>query len=264
MKKIVRFFQEKVILSLAMCVLLAVVLTTATTAWYAINNSDIMHGLELKTGGTGGIKVAVEEGGPDILSAEADLPRNDRDIPIISINLKDFENIESGKIAPGAYGPMTFYITALTESIHSYRIKVQMEYRPSNVQVTPEQKQAIEAMIKDHFSVYKKKYRGTDAEGKSVVRFSDPLTFYENEDDKVTDARGALKYNEEVMAEIYWVWNYELTDIPGYESMDIYKQSQNAREAVRTYDEQDTMLGNYINDIWFNVYIEGSVEEVRD
>lgn len=32
------------------------------------------------------------------------------------------------------------------------------------------------------------------------------------------------------------------------------------RSAVRVYDEEDTALGNYIDDIWMNVYIEGRME----
>lgn len=263
MQKFRQFFQEKIVLSAVMCVLLAVVLTTATTAWYAVNHSTITHGIKLQTGGTGGIKVAVQEGGEDIMADET-LPRNDKNIPIISIHLKDFQNIENGKIAPGAYGPMTFYITALSESIHSYAIKVQMEYRPSEIQASEEEKEThrkqIEAAMKDHFCVYETKY--TDDAG--IVRFQDPVTFYEAETDDVTAAKGALKYNEEVKAEIYWVWNYELTDIPGYENLEIYKQYPDLKQAVRAYDEQDTMLGNYIDDIWFNVYIEGSVESGVD
>ena len=109
MERFGRFFQEKIILGTVMCILLGVVLTTATTAWYAINNSARTYGIELKAGGTGGIKVAAVAGGVDIMLDES-LSLNEEGIPCLSIALKDFENIESGKIAPGAYIPMDFYI----------------------------------------------------------------------------------------------------------------------------------------------------------
>lgn len=258
MKKFRQFFQEKIILSAVMCVLLAVVLTTATTAWYALNNSAKTYGLDIKLGGIGGIKVATKAGGTDIM-ADPDLPHNEEGYPIISINLKEFENIESGTIAPGAYGTLPFYITALGENIRSYSIKVQMEYRPASATVSEEQKQKIQEIINDHISVYETQY--TDETG--IVRFRDPLVYYVDESDRVTAATGPLRYREEVLAEIYWVWNYELTDIADYSQIERF-QNMDTRKAVRAYDEEDTTLGNYIDDIWFNVYIEGLTKEAGD
>lgn len=261
MEKLRQFFQEKFILSAVMCVLLAVVLVTATYGWYAINNSTKAYGIDLKTGGIGGIKVATVAGGPDIMSDDS-LSRNPDGIPVISINLKDFENIEEGKVAPGAYGPMPFYITALAENVKSYSIKVQLEYRPSEkVQVTEDEKKEIEAMINDHITVYCNKITASDGS----ARFEEPLTYYTKATEDGTAATGALQYNVEVLAQLYWVWNYELTDIPNYQSISRFPTYSNTdtatvRSAVRQYDEEDTVLGNYIEDIWFNVYIEGRLE----
>lgn len=290
MKKFKQFLEEKIILSAVMCVLLAVVLVTATYGWYALSNTDRAYGLRLKTGGEGGFIVAIEPNGPDIMSGEyykkyynrfGGTPQfNDEDgklIAKIPINLGEFENIESEKIAPGAYGPLPFYITSLSESIKSYTIKVQFEYKPDRDEnageLTEEEKKKaeyVESMIMDHFTIYQKKY--TDKEG--IVRFSDPLTFYLKETDQdVIAARGALQMGVEVPVEIYWVWNYELTDIPDYEKLERFKnydlsrdENGNAinvsdtRRAVRKYDEEDTELGNYLDHIWFNVYIEGGMD----
>lgn len=279
MKKFKQFFEEKIILSAVMCVLLAVVLVTATYGWYALNNTDRAYGLDLKTGGEGGFIVAIEPNGEDIMSAR-NIERFEEDgkmIAKIPINLGEFENIESEKIAPGAYGPLPFYITSLSESIKSYTIKVQFEYKPDRDEnageLTEEEKKKaeyVENMIMDHFTIYQKKY--TDKDG--IVKFSDPLTFYLKETDQdVIAARGALKVNVEVPVEIYWVWNYELTDIPDYEKLERFKnydlsrdENGNAinvsdtRRAVRKYDEEDTELGNYLDHIWFNVYIEGGLD----
>lgn len=282
MKKIKQVFQEKIILSAVMCVLLAMVLVTATYSWYALNNTDKAYGLDLKTGAAGGLKVAITPGGEDIM-ADPGLTRieeDDKVIAIIPINLKDFINIEEDRIAPGAYGPMPFYITSMSESIRSYSIKIQLEYEPELSTATEDQKQKvkeIESMIRDHFSIYQKKY--TDDDG--IVRFSDPLSYYIREKDAVEAATGPLKFNEEVPVRFYWVWNYELTDIPGYRNLErfpTYGSTEGGtddgtgedtdenvvRKAVRQYDEEDTELGNYLEDIRFNVYIEGSVEGVGD
>lgn len=255
MDKLRRFFQEKVILSAVMCILLAVVLVSATYGWYAVKNSTKAYGLELKTGGTGEIEVRVKpkkDGGVDIMSDEY-TPKGQNGIPIISINLKDFENIENGKIAPGAYGEMPFYITSLSENVRSYIIKVQMEYKPlEKANVTEEQIEQIESMIDNHIMVYQEKV--TSSEG--IVSFEQPLTYYDKESDNVTAATGALKYKEEIPAILYWVWNYEVTDVPNYTGIDRFS-GLDVQSAVRKYDEEDTILGNCIDDIWFNVYIEG-------
>lgn len=298
LEKFKKFLEEKVILSAVMCILLALVLITATYAWYTLNNTPKMYGLELSTGGAGGLIVAIEPGGPDIMSGEyynqysnrfeEPAQFNDKDgnlIAMIPINLGSFENIEEGLIAPGAYGPLPFYITSQSASIRSYEIKVQFVYEPSETEtadMTDDEKQAlqekakyVEDMIMDHFTIYQKQYE--DAEG--IVRFENPLEFYEEEADSVIAARGNLTVNVEEPVELWWVWNYELTDIPeywniarftddiedggfGFElSVDENGKAINeieTRKAIRKYDEEDTELGNYLDDIYFNVYVVGS------
>ncbi len=267
MKKFKQLFQEKIILSFVMCVLLLVVLVTATTAWYASNNAASAHSMELAMGGIGGIKVAIEPGGEDI-SKRTELTADD--IPIIPIKLTDLNNIREGMIGPGSYGPMTFYITSLGEAVTSYSIKVQLDYKEEdgtsselteeNVDIptedvagidgtssvlTEEQRKKLEELINDHISVYVVKEGNT---------FSDPLEYYTDEQaEDGTAATGPLEFQTEVMAEIYWVWNYEYSDIPGNEEA--------TKAEIRQYDEEDTMLGNYIDNIWFNIYIEGHTDD---
>ena len=282
LEKFKRFFEEKIILSAVMCVLLAVVLITATYTWYTINNSPKMYGLELSTGGAGGLIVATTPGGPDIMSEPplgwvTDV--DDQKIAKIKINLGKFKNIQSDKIAPGAYGPLPFYITSQSPSIKSYAIKVQFEYEPNDSLSAAEKakwKKRVEDMIMDHFTIYQTKY--TDKEG--IVRFKDPLTFYLDESDESEEtisARGNLEFNVEVPVELYWVWNYEITDIPEYWELERFNKDYDlrvdkngkainevsTRSAVRKYDEEDTELGNYLDDIWFNVYIEGNPGSVH-
>lgn len=263
MKKFKQFFQEKIILSLVMCILLAVVLVSATYSWYAMSNSSKAYGIDLETGGTGQIKVAVEPGGEDIMTAGylTKVTVDEKEYAYVPLKLMgglmNFENIQDQMIAPGAYNPMTFYITSLSESIKSYSIKVQLAYEPS-AKITPAQKQKIEAIIKDHITVYQEMYTEN-----GVVKFRSPLTYYDKVSDDVEEATGALKFNVEVPATIYWVWNYEVTDVPNYTSIPRLS-GLDTRSAVRKYDEEDTTLGNYIDGIYFNVSIEGSPEGAGD
>lgn len=277
LEKLRKILEEKIILSAVMCILLAMVLITATYAWYTLNNTPKMFGLELKTGGSGGLIVATTPGGPDIMSRPplGWVTGMDGEVAKIKINLGSFKNIQPEKIAPGAYGPLPFYITSQSPSIRAYEIKVQFEYEPNNSLSAAEQaewKERVEDMIMDHFTIYQTKYTEYSVkEGQEIVKFKDPLEFYLDEQDSVISAKGDLPFNQEVPVELYWVWNYEITDIPDYETLERFVNDYKinfrnedgsvneveTRKAVRKYDEEDTELGNYLDDIWFNVYIEG-------
>lgn len=277
MKKFRQFFQEKIILSAVMCLLLAAVSVAATYGWYAVNNSAKAYGLELQTEqttGTGDITVAVVSGGPDIMSGsftQIEL-KDGKKAAQVSFPPIEFTNVEKGKIAPGAYGEVKFYITAMAENVHSYAIKVQLQYEPDETGLTTEQQAKIEEIKKiigDHITVYKTQYRDTNG----VVKFKEPLTYYQGNPESQNDgtvATGALESGKEKEAILYWVWNYELTDIPNYQNISRFFPDGSTDEAakwkaVRQYDEEDTLLGNYLKegDIKLNIYIEGSGRSVN-
>lgn len=277
MKKFRQFFQEKIILGAVMCLLLAAVSVAATYGWYAVNNSAKAYGLELQAGGTGGtgdIKVAVVSGGPDIMSdsfTQIEL-KDGKKAAQVSFPPTEFTNVEKDKIAPGAYGEVKFYITAMAENVHSYAIKVQLQYKPDETGLTTEQQAKIEKIkeiIGDHITVYKTQYRDTNG----VVKFKEPLTYYQGNPESQNDgtaATGALESGQEKEATLYWVWNYELTDIPDYQNISRFFPDGSTDEAakwkaVRQYDEEDTLLGNYLKegDIKLNIYIEGSGRSVN-
>lgn len=278
MKKFRQLFQEKIILGAVMCLLLAAVSVAATYGWYAVNNSAKAYGLELQTEqttGTGDIKVAVVSGGPDIMSDSSLIQielEDGRKAAQVSFPPTEFTNVEKGKIAPGAYGEVKFYITAMAENVHSYAIKVQLQYEPDVTGLTSEQLAKVEEIKKiigDHITVYQTKY--TDTNG--IVKFKEPLTYYQGNPESQNDgiaATGALESGKEKEAALYWVWNYELTDIPNYQNIPRFPTHGSTdeaagREAVRQYDEEDTLLGNYLKegDIKLNIYIEGSGRSVN-
>lgn len=263
MKKFKGIFREKIILSFGMCVLLTIVLASATVAWYAYSNQASAYGMELQTDGIGGIKVALEPGGKDISQLQE---KTAEGVPVIPINLTDLNNIKEQMIAPGAYGPITFYITALGNNVTEYSIKVKLVYEEepeAETSLSAQQRAQLEELMNRHITVYTHKEMTSSTEsGGSWGKFSDPLEYYT--DDKATDGTamtGPLKFNEEVKAELYWVWNYEYTDIPGYETGGSEAELQ---KKIRQYDEEDTMLGNYIDNISFHIYIEGKTAEENE
>ncbi len=259
MKKCKKIFQEKIILSFVMCILLCIVLFSVTTAWYSANNTAVTHGMELAAGSIGGLKVAIEPGGPDIML----LPEvNEEGIPVIPIKLTDLNNVKEQMIAPGAYGPMAFYITSLGETVTGYSIKVKLSYKEEDEaedKLSTEEREKIRELMEKHISVYTDMEIVSSENGQgSWGKFSHPLEYYTDaETDDGTAATGDLVYNTEIKAEIYWAWNYEYTDMPGSEDL----PEDILREKIREYDEEDTLLANYIDNIWFDVYITGQTAE---
>ena len=269
MKRLKRLFQEKIILSFVMFLLLCVVLFSATTAWYSANNTAVMSGMEIGAGGIGGLKVAIEPGGPDIMM----LPEvNEDGIPVIPVKLTDLNNVKEQMIAPGSYGPMTFYITSLGEIFQRigklspsslsvfrrygfhFRIYADMFFHQLFYFFFLFRRQFVTGLLL--FPVRQPHFYGISRyrlpKGSNIKRHGAIGAWRDR-----TAATGELVFNTEIKAEIYWVWNYEYSDIPGNENL----PEEELQEKIREYDEEDTMLGNYIDHIWFDVYITGQTAE---
>lgn len=291
MKKWKEFFRQKILLSFIMCILLLTVLVTATTAWYASNHAADVYGMSLETGGVGGIKVALVPGGKDIM----ELPdKTEEGIPVIAVKLTELNNIKDNMIAPGAYGPMTFYITPLGENIKGYSMKARLKYKEEEAasdRLSEEQRKKIEKLMTEHITVYKKQKKVDGGENGIWAEFSEPIQYYTKDTaEDGTAATGTLVYNEETKAEIYWSWNYEYTDIPGNGTKDgaaaedgmntddgtvaeggtntddgtVADDGKTLKEKIREYDEEDTLIGNYIDHIWFELYITGETAGESD
>lgn len=240
-----KLFSEKIVVSIVTCILLVMVLVAATTAWYTSSQNAAVYGLTLKTGGIGGIKVAVEPGGPDI---DTFTEKTAEGVPIIPLKLLEFENIQSKKIAPGFYSPIDFYITPLAATVKNYEIKVKLSVKQADgtaSSLTTEQLTKLESYVNQHIRVYTTK---------TGEIFSNPLTYYATSPTSASDgtaARGPLNTGENHVT-LYWYWAYEYSDLP--------EVSGNAvtPEQIRKYDEEDTMIGNYIDNIYFDFYLVGT------
>ena len=156
-----------------------------------------MSGMEIGAGGIGGLKVAIEPGGPDIMM----LPEvNEDGIPVIPVKLTDLNNVKEQMIAPGSYGPMTFYITSLGETVTGYSIKVRLSYREEEEagdKLSPEQREKIKELMEKHISVYTEMETVSSENGQGRWgKFSDPLEYYtaaDAEDGKLMEEKAKGK-----------------------------------------------------------------------
>lgn len=102
-----RKINENLILRLEMMVLCMISLITVTIAWYVLGNRAQVNGMRLQAGDTEYIKVAVSENGADVLQLE----EGQR---YVEVGMPDFANTRQGQMAPGTYGEIKLYITALS------------------------------------------------------------------------------------------------------------------------------------------------------
>lgn len=256
MKK--RKINENFILRIEMMVLIMISLIAVTIAWFVLGNRAWVKGMSLQAGDTEYIKVALETNGEDVTKLT-------EDARYVDIGMPTFANTRAGQLAPGTYGEMKLYITALNPAVDGCSISVNSvpEYvEESNTSVTQEE---INKLLKGHIQFYstcevnendgKRKYSGLITDDKL---YNVPLT--ENVEKEVT---------------IYWVWPYEYTDVTDeakkafgsdmekFFDKDKYvldsdeEKEYTEKEYVSFYDYGDTKLGMHVKDIHFHVYVNG-------
>lgn len=254
MKK--RKINENFILRVEMMVLIMISLIAVTIAWFVLSNRAQVKGMNLKAGDAEYIRVAVSENGPDVL----ELAESER---YVEIGMPTFANTKTGQMAPGTYGEMKLYITALNPVVDGCSISVNSvpEYvDEDDTNVTQEE---IEKLLKGHIQFYKN--CSVDADGNRT--YSGLIT-----DESVYNV--PLTEDEKEVT-IYWVWPYEYTDVTDeakeafgtdmdqFFDKDKYDKSEYAsgaykeKQCVSFYDYGDTKLGMHVKNVYFHIYVNG-------
>lgn len=257
-----RDIKENFILRLEMVILLTISLIAVTIAWFVLSNYVRINGLKLEAGGNEYIKVAVSANDVDVKQ----LPQSEQ---YVQIGMPEFENTKSGQLAPGTYGEIKLYVTALNPVVEGCSIRINSipEYTSAlsggsmaqGQSVTTEE---IEKLIKGHIQFYSK----CDVAGNKQRTYSGLIT-----DD--SPLMVALEDGVEKEITVYWVWHYEYTDIPAealtafasdktyFFDKDKYSSSNEANyktaDYISFYDYGDTKLGMYVKDVHFHLRVNG-------
>ena len=244
--------KEQIITSAVMLVVSVLVLISVTIAWYTGNQDrPTVTGMQMSAAEVGEIKIALAPGGEDILVLQENNIEGDE---YADIGLEELINIESGKIAPGAFGKVTFYITPLSNSI-------------KKCVVTPSI--LLQQGSGDWYSGEESETTSTEGgEGGAGGAGTLPTTreLYEITkrhieffiDDtmttKVTDQTpcqilwGTGEEMQEKAITIYWKWHYEYPFSAAEESSLSQEQQ---KEKIDLYDQEDTKIGNYVTNMKF-------------
>ena len=264
-----RKINENLILHIEMMVLIMISLIAVTIAWFVLTNRAQVNGMRLQAGSSEYIKVALEEGGPDVLELVEDEKYIDVGMPV-------FANTKAGQMAPGTYGEMKLYVTALSPIAKGCSIRVEhiAEYVESVVDDSLDggagnqsniiTKSEIDKLLKGHIQLYSQCTE--DGNGKKV--YTGLIT---EEEPFIVP----LEKDVEKEVTVYWVWPYEYTDLP-QESLDKYVADKEhffdedkyeidideageytQKDYISFYDYGDTKLGMNVKDVHFHIYVDG-------
>lgn len=276
--------KEQIVTSAVMCIVSVLVIISFTVAWYTVGDAAAANGIQLTAAQQGDIKIALEAGGRDIADLMADDTLEESE-KYVAIGLEELSNIgfkeldEDGneqivyKIAPGTYGSVTFYVTPLAETVTSCSLKAETilkdlmgENGTAYTQDSGEIELAdgttvnVYELAQEHIVFYY--YEDTD------TGMTNPILLDESADG--SDASKAQKAvypltwdttagsGVERVVTIYWKWYYEDPEfesalaeaIDGLDTAEAEAKErqlrQDYREIIEEYDQEDTLIGNYI------------------
>lgn len=274
--------KEKVIQSAVMLVVSILVLVGFTVAWFSGSLGDVVAGgMRMSAAEQGDIRIALESGGADISTLVGD----DK---YVDVGLEELTNIEfiqkdengnpitdgSGnpvkvwKMAPGAYGEVVFYVTPLKQMVGSCTVLPEVRLKKEDGTLVTKENGEIDVpdgaggtkkvnvyeIANEHIIFYYK------ADGSDTPIYLNVTTVSGEGGASVTTRESAVfpltwdsgtNTGNEREVRLYWRWDYEYPPegrtIPSYEGSSLTDQEKEA-----LYDEQDTIIGNYIKQMNFH------------
>lgn len=236
--------KEEVVSTSVMTLVCFLVLIGFTVAWFTLNvGCPTVLGMQMFAGEKANVKITLEsaETNPDA-----------EDVAVLAeqgvyadIGLEELINIENGKLAPGAFGKMTFYVSPKERGIEYCEILPEVwvgqnerAWYPGAEDIeTPELKRLYE-ITKRHLVFFSDEKMTQQF----VIEEGNPLRLIWTDEES-----DALKEKQVV---IYWKWYYEYP-FTADEMAALTEEEQ--KQKIDQYDEEDTMIGNGITEMKFHV-----------
>ncbi|MBE5884265.1 MAG: hypothetical protein E7291_07600 [Lachnospiraceae bacterium] len=227
---------QEIISSAVMFVVSALVLIGFTIAWFSIS-APVATGMAAEAAKMGEVQVALEPGGTDI----SFLPENSRDA---DIGVEKFVNLDEGKLAPGTYGKVTFYVTPISNVVSLCDIAPTIKLTQDGSTWYPaeeEEGEGVEAMEELY-----------DIAQRHIAFFADEaMTIEITEEEPYQLKWTAEEYLEgplEKEAVLYWKWYYEYPFSQEEEGL----TEDEKNDKIDIYDDEDMRLGNNVSGMKFH------------
>ncbi|MBR1692637.1 MAG: hypothetical protein IJ711_07670 [Lachnospiraceae bacterium] len=258
-------FDQRIVLRIEMIILIVITIIAVTLAWFVLNNHSLVKGMNLTAQDDEYLRVALQPGGEDvdILTLSGNTVEADVQLPYY-YNINEI-NSDRKLMAPGVYGQVDLYITALSPMLKQCSVSVNSipEFIDS-VSENSAQTEALGALLDGHIQFYQtrdEENKGTGYTG--LITDENPL---------VVD----LEENVEKKVTIYWIWFYEYRDIPAegrlldvsnYFDMDRYDSTLSPYDPtvsandvlmadyITYYDYGDTKIGLSVDNVRFHIHV---------
>lgn len=239
--------KEQFITTFVMCVVSVLVLIGFTIAWYSGGANNVTAtGMQMTAAQAGDITIALVSKGKDISELQGD----DK---YVDIGLAELTNIEEGKMAPGAFGEVTFYITPRNTNVRTCSVVPMVllqqeedgEWYPDPAASTEEEGDGSDDGSTDDTtgevtdSTVPTIEELAEIAGRHIAFFSDEaMTQIVDGTNPYQVTWESADAGTEKTAVLYWKWYYE-------------NPSSTEKEDIDAYDKEDTLLGNYISNMKF-------------
>ena len=262
MKKLITKHKKFIFISLVMTALVS----SAIFAWYIVDSKVSANALKVSVDSVNGLIVMMKVESNDASTTNKVLmDRINANGQYIDIGLARLSNIEDGKLAPGAFGEIHFYITSVSPYYNAYEIEIEPEYEYiegiediksiQNGVLTPVVTEDELTEIIDNHILYFTEKNVDSSTGR--ISYSGQLE-YDSLNGRIALTKGDLVLNNEKEVVIYWYWPYDYNDIYRYLDADSsLSQNGSLDENIRSYDLEDTKIGNYLKSITLNFKVIG-------
>lgn len=218
--------KEEIVSSCVMLVVSTLVLVGFTIAWYTSRNTPVATGLKAQAVALGDVKVALTPGGDDVTELMGDAKYAD-------IGLGQYSNLEAGKLAPGTWGSVTFYVTPINGGVRVCDIVPQVLISQTTDEWYPAEGKGQE--LEELYELVKK----------HIQFFSDEGMQHEiTEEQPFQLTWSSADAEQEKAAVLYWKWHYEY---PFTEEERAILSQAEQRSRLENYDIEDMKLGNNIS-----------------
>lgn len=287
--------KERIITGTVMCIVSIMVLVGFTVAWYTLSGDAALNGLTLTAAEPGDIRIALFSKNDTTPESEGkrgvDISNLTGDDRYVAIGLEKLKNIgfkemdaEGNpvtvyRIAPGAYGDVTFYITPLKASVTACQISAEAILKAADgTAFTAENREAVlpdgskadvYKLAQEHivFYYYPEAADGTQSSTPVYIKPDTDGTKPEETARALIPLKWDTTADEGIEKEVrlYWKWHYEspefekeLAKESAGKSETEAKQKELAlrqqpgwRTKIEAYDQEDTLIGNYIRNMQF-------------
>ena len=263
--------KEDFITTFVMLAVCTMMLVGVTIAWYtAVHDKPTVTSMEMEAEETGDIKIALEQGGDDI----EDLKMNDIvGDEYVVIGLEKLTNIEDGKMAPGAFGEVKFWVTPLKKDVTrclivpSVVLNLEMDDGSGESDDGESDSGNGESndgdVVLDDGNEESDSGNANDDENSEIENLVNKhIAFYTDEamteKNRITESEPAgydLGWNDtentgvELEITIYWQWYYEY---PFNQAGDDALSASDREEKIRKYDIEDTQIGTEVEKMNFH------------